>query len=98
MTGIRGFAFGQSPIFGLRMIRKTERFPGRRVSKEPVDNMADHDKAPVPQEQSDTIIEACVADIRALLDMRMDAYFKEVQGLDDLSEGLGRPVAVVRDL
>lgn len=61
-------------------------------------HMADHDNATVPLEQSDAVVEACVADLRALLDLRMDAYFRETQGLDDLSEGLGFPVAAVREM
>lgn len=60
--------------------------------------MADHDNATVPLEQSDAVVEACVADLRALLDLRMDTYFKEIQGLDILSEGLGLPVAAVREM
>ena len=60
--------------------------------------MADHDNATVPLEQSDAVVEACVADLRALLDLRMDDYFRETQGLDDLSEGLGLPVAAVREM
>lgn len=60
--------------------------------------MADHDNATVPQEQSDAVVEACVADLKALLDLRMDAYFRESQGLDDLSEGLGLHVAAVREM
>ena len=59
---------------------------------------SDYEQASVPQEQSDAVVEACVADIRALLDMRMDDYFRETQGLDDLSEGLGLPVAAVREM
>ena len=57
---------------------------------------SDNEQASVPQEQSGAVVEACVADLRALLDLRMDAYFRETQGLDDLSEGLGLPVAAVR--
>lgn len=60
--------------------------------------MADHDIATVPLEQSDTVVEACAADLRALLDLHMDAYFRETQGLYDLSEGLGLPVAAVREM
>jgi len=60
--------------------------------------LADHDIATVPLEQSDAVVEACVADLRALLDLRMDVYFQETQGLDDLSEGLGLPVAAVREM
>ena len=60
--------------------------------------MTDHDRATVPQEQSDTVVEACVADLRALLDLRMDDYFRETRGLDVLSEGLGMPVAAVREM
>lgn len=61
-------------------------------------HMADHDIATVPLEQSDTVVEACAADLRALLDLHMDAYFRETQGLYDLSEGLGLPVAAVREM
>ena len=61
-------------------------------------HMADHDNATVPLEQSDAVVEACVADLRALLDLRMDDYFRETQSLDDLSEGLGLPVAAVREM
>ena len=60
--------------------------------------MADHDNATVPLEQSDAVVEACVADLRALLDLRMDDYFRETQSLDDLSEGLGLPVAAEREI
>ena len=60
--------------------------------------MADHDNATVPLEQSDAVVEACVADLRALLDLRMDDYFREPRGLDVLSEGLGLPVAAVRKM
>ena len=60
--------------------------------------MADHDNATVPLEQSDAVVEACVADLRALMDLRMDDYFRETQSLDDLSEGLGLPVAAVREM
>ena len=61
-------------------------------------HMTDHDNTTVPQEQSDAVVQACVADLRALLDMRMDAYFRESQGLDALSEGLGLPVAAVMEM
>ena len=61
-------------------------------------HMTDHDNATVPLEQSDAVVEACVADLRALLDLHMDAYFRETQGLYDLSEGLGLPVAAVREM
>ena len=60
--------------------------------------MIDHATATAPWEQSDTVVEACVADLRTLLDLRMDDYFRETQGLDALSEGLGLPVATVREL
>lgn len=60
--------------------------------------MADHDNATVPLEQSDTVVEACVADLRVLLDLHMYEYFRETQGLDDLSEGLGLPAAAVREM
>ena len=56
---------------------------------------SDNSRATVPLEQRDAVVEACVADLRALLDLRMDAYFRETQGLDDLSEGLGLPVAAI---
>lgn len=59
---------------------------------------SDNEQASVPQEQSGAVVEACVADLRVLLDLRMDAYFRETQGLDDLSEGLGPPVAAVREM
>ena len=61
-------------------------------------SVSDNSRAMVPQEQSDTVVEACAADLRALLDLRMDDYFRETQGLDDLSEGLGLPVAAVREM
>ena len=61
-------------------------------------HMADHDIATVPLEQSDTVVEACAADLRALMDLRMDDYFREPQGLDDLSEGLGLPVAAIGEM
>ena len=60
--------------------------------------ISDNSRATVPLEQSDAVVEACVADLRALLDLRMDDYFRETQGLDDLSEGLGLPVAAVREM
>ena len=60
--------------------------------------MADHDNATVPLEQRDAVVEACVADLRVLMDLRMDDYFRETQSLDDLSEGLGLPVAAVREM
>ena len=60
--------------------------------------MADHDNATVPLEQSDAVVETCVADLRALLDLRMDAYFRETQGLDDLSERLGPPIATIGEM
>ena len=59
---------------------------------------SDNEQASVPQEQSGAVVEACVADLRALLDLRMDAYFRETQGLDDLSEGLGLPVAAIGEM
>ena len=61
-------------------------------------SVSDNSRAMVPQEQSDTVVEACVADLRSLLDLRMDDYFRETQSLDDLSEGLGLPVAAVREM
>lgn len=61
-------------------------------------SVSDNSRATVPQERSDTVVEACVADLRVLLDLRMEAYFRETQGLDDLSEGLGLPVAAVRKM
>jgi len=61
-------------------------------------SVSNNSKATVPLEQSDAVVEACVADLKALLDLRMDAYFRETQGLDDLSEGLGLPVAAVRGM
>lgn len=61
-------------------------------------SVRDNSKATVPQEQSGAVVEACVADLRALLDLRMDDYFRETQSLDDLSEGLGLPVAAVREM
>jgi len=61
-------------------------------------SVSDNSRATVPLEQSDAVVEACVADLRALLDLRMDDYFRESQGLDDLSEGLGMPVAAVREM
>ena len=61
-------------------------------------SVSDNSRAMVPQEQSDTVVEACAADLRALLDLRMDDYFRETQSLDDLSEGLGLPVAAVREM
>ena len=60
--------------------------------------VSDNSNATVPQEQSDAVVQACVADLRVLLNLRMDAYFRETQGLDDLSEGLGLPVAAVREM
>ena len=59
---------------------------------------SDNEQASVPHEQSDTVVEACVADLRALLDLRMDDYFRETQSLDDLSEGLGLPVAAIGEM
>lgn len=59
---------------------------------------SDYEQAAVPLERSDTVVEACVADLRALLDLRMDDYFRETQGLDALFEGLGLPVAAVREM
>jgi len=73
----------------------TSATPSFRLNKQ---HMTVHDRATVPLEQSDAVVEACVADLRALLDLRMDAYFQETQGLDDLSEGLGLPVAAVREM
>lgn len=73
----------------------TSATPSFRLNKQ---HMTVHDRATVPLEQSDAVVEACVADLRALLDLRMDAYFQEIQGLDDLSEGLGMPVAAVREM
>lgn len=60
--------------------------------------ISDNSRATVPLEQSDAVVEACVADLRVLLDLRMDAYFRETQGLDDLSEGLGLPVAAIGEM
>lgn len=59
---------------------------------------SDNSRATVPLEQRDAVVEACVADLRALMDLRMDDYFRETQSLDDLSEGLGLPVAAVREM
>lgn len=59
---------------------------------------SDNEQASVPQEQSGAVVEACVADLRALLDLRMDDYFRETQSLDDLSEGLGLPVAAIGEM
>ena len=59
---------------------------------------SDNSRATVPLEQRDAVVEACVADLRALLDLRMDDYFREPQGLDDLSEGLGLPVAAIGEM
>ena len=61
-------------------------------------SVRDNSKATVPLEQSDTVVEACAADLRALLELRMDDYFRETRGLDVLSEGLGLPVAAVRKM
>ena len=61
-------------------------------------SVSDNSRAMVPQEQSDAVVEACVADLKTLLDLHMYEYFRETQGLDDLSEGLGLPVAAVRKL
>lgn len=61
-------------------------------------SVSDNSRATVPQEQSDSVVQASVADLRALLDLRMDDYFRESQGLVDLSEGLGLPVAAVREM
>lgn len=61
-------------------------------------SVRDNSRATVPLEQSDAVVEACVADLRALMDLRMDAYFRETQGLDDLSEGLGLPVAAIGEM
>ena len=61
-------------------------------------HMADHDIATVPQEQSDAVVEACVADLKTLLDLHMYEYFRETQGLDDLSERLGLPVATIGEM
>ena len=61
-------------------------------------SVRDNSKATVPLEQSDAAVEACAADLRALLDLRMDDYFRETQGLDDLSEGLGLPVAAIGEM
>lgn len=59
---------------------------------------SDNEQASVPQEQSGAVVEACVADLRALLDLRMDDYFRETKSLDDLSEGLGLPVAAIGEM
>ena len=61
-------------------------------------SVSDNSRAMVPQEQSDTVVEACAADLRALLDLRMDDYFRETRGLDVLSEGLGLPVAAIGEM
>ena len=61
-------------------------------------SVSDNSRATVPLEQRDAVVEACVADLRALLDLRMDDYFRETRGLDVLSEGLGLPVAAIGEM